>query len=286
MARSPLRYPGGKKKVLNLLAPFWKVPHDEYCEPFMGGGSVFLSKPKAPANWINDADKGIADLWTCMADWDANSKLRDMVLANSPPTVELWRMWRDFHPASVLDNAFRTLFLNRVCFSGIVKANPIGGVNQTGPASITSRWNPNLLCKQIEACYHILAGAKITSLDFEEVITVPGRNVFMYLDPPYYQTGNLLYEKQMLPEDHHRLSRLLKTTPYRFLLTYDDCPEIRSLYDGAYFYTCNWTYSIGKTKRKQGNELFISNFPMIKARQETFFEAKTGEGEFFLWLSG
>ena len=54
----PFRYPGGKHYAINFLRPFWKViPHDEYREPFVGGGSVFFNKEKVSKNWLNDIDK-------------------------------------------------------------------------------------------------------------------------------------------------------------------------------------------------------------------------------------
>ena len=41
--KSPFRYPGGKFYALKKLLPFVScVEHDEYREPFIGGGSVFF----------------------------------------------------------------------------------------------------------------------------------------------------------------------------------------------------------------------------------------------------
>jgi DNA adenine methylase len=200
-----------------------------------------------------------------MRDLETNFDLCHGVLAMTPPTVERWRMWKEAKPVALLDKALRTLFLNRTSFSGILDANPIGGINQTGPHKIGARWNHNALCAQIEACYHKLAGIRITSGDFEPVVAAPGRNVFMYLDPPYYHKGNLLYQSKMTPADHARLAALLKQTPHRFLLTYDDCPEVRVLYTGAHMYERSWFYSAADNPgRKQGNELFISNFPIVE----------------------
>ena len=39
------RYPGGKAKAIKFIKPFWEnCPHQEYREPFVGGGSVFIAK--------------------------------------------------------------------------------------------------------------------------------------------------------------------------------------------------------------------------------------------------
>ena len=41
MIKSPLRYPGGKSRAVKFIAPL--IPEfDEYREPFIGGGSVFI----------------------------------------------------------------------------------------------------------------------------------------------------------------------------------------------------------------------------------------------------
>jgi DNA adenine methylase len=269
---SPLRYPGGKKKVLPLIQPFWAVPHDEYREPFCGGGNVFLAKAKAAANWINDADKGVADLWRALADPETNTGLCDLVRGVTPPTVEDWRTWRDLKPASVLESAFRTLFLNRTSYSGIQDAGPIGGLNQTGSWKVGARWNPRGLSAQIQACLPKLMDVRITAIDFEDLVDAPGRNVFLYLDPPYYHKGNQLYQVKMTTEDHQRLANLLKRTPHPFLLTYDDCPEVRELYAGTHMYERSWFYSGAEvSSRRQGKELFVSNFPVVIKDQATFF---------------
>ena len=56
MIKSPLRYSGGKSRVVKIIAPL--IPEfDEYREPFVGGGSVFVYlKQKYPNKkyWIND----------------------------------------------------------------------------------------------------------------------------------------------------------------------------------------------------------------------------------------
>jgi len=65
MIRSPLRYPGGKSRAVKLIASL--VPHfEEYREPFLGGGSVFLYlKQKFPNRkfWVNDLHFPLFKFW-------------------------------------------------------------------------------------------------------------------------------------------------------------------------------------------------------------------------------
>ena len=45
------------------------------------------------------------------------------------------------------------------------------------------------------------------------------------------------------------------TRPKNWLITYDDCPEIRALYDGYTFVDVAWAY--GMNKSKKSNETVI-----------------------------
>ncbi len=50
----PFRWAGGKFYALKILERFWKnIDHDEYREPFLGGGAVFWAKTKSNYNWRN-----------------------------------------------------------------------------------------------------------------------------------------------------------------------------------------------------------------------------------------
>lgn len=60
------------------------------------------------------------------------------------------------------------------------------------------------------------------------MISSPGSDAFIFLDPPYF-TATKLYGKNgsLHSFDHERLAATLKGSPHRFLMTYDDCDEIR-----------------------------------------------------------
>lgn len=226
-------------------------------------------------NWINDLDYEVAALFTAMR--DQCEELCNRVLTTTP-TVDLWKEIKTGHVDNVLDAGFRTLFLNRTSFSGILTGNPIGGMKQESKYKIDCRWNPSALVQQVRACSQKLQGVVITSLDFEEVIKAPGEGVLLYLDPPYFHKGNLLYREGMTQADHERLAATLRTTSHRFFITYDDCSEVRSLYqDWANLYPASWFYSSSnKKEREVGHELFVSNF-RIKEQMTLMHELDSRE---------
>jgi len=49
---------------------------------------------------------------------------------------------------------------------------------------------------------------------------------------------------------------------HAFLLSYDDCPQIRELYSWAHIYEQTWFYNTANSSgpRKVGKELFITNY--------------------------
>ena len=57
--RSPLWWFGGKGNMTAKLLPL--LPrHEQYDEPFFGGGSVFFAKAPCPHETINDADEAVS----------------------------------------------------------------------------------------------------------------------------------------------------------------------------------------------------------------------------------
>src|SRR5271168_4048648 len=76
--KSPLRYPGGKSRAVNLISSL--IPEfQEYREPFVGGGSVFVHlKQKFPDKKfrVNDIYEELYRFWEmCQLDVDALIKL-------------------------------------------------------------------------------------------------------------------------------------------------------------------------------------------------------------------
>ena len=105
----------------------------------------------------------------------------------------------------------------------------------------------------------------ITNLDFADVIEKPGEDVFIFLDPPYYTATRLYGKNGSLHEfEHERLASALKKTNHKFLITYDDCPEIRRLYRWANVKGWQLQYGMNncnlERQSKVGAELFVSNY--------------------------
>jgi DNA adenine methylase len=239
--RSPLlfRYPGGKHYAISLLRPFWEsVEHDEYREPFVGGGSVFFNKPKVAINWINDIDSELVATYQTIADKKTRLRLTKE-LSGEIATKTRWREIFEGKTISQFEIAKKYYYLNRTSFSGKL-ISPAWGYRDKRSLP-PHRWGERII-----PCGEKLEDAKITSVDFADVITTPSsKKVLMFVDPPYFSPlKRKHYRHGFVLNDHIRLMEVLKKTKFRFILTYDDSPEVRELYKWAKLYTVNFFYRV------------------------------------------
>lgn len=255
------RYTGGKFYALKKLEPFWKIPHDEYREPLLGGGSVFFAKPKVKFNWLNDIHKELITTYNIIS----KSKMRNNLIrliekekANKQRHNEI----KNFKPKNDLEKAFKFFYLNRTSFSGKMRT-PSWGYRPKRSLP-PARWS-----ERIVPCGQKLENVKFTSLDFEDVINAPSEmTVLMYVDPPYFSVKREShYVHSFTTKDHIRLAQSLKKTKHKFFLTYDDCEEIRKLYKWAKIHPIEFYYRVDNSqnnngKRKFGSELVITNHPI------------------------
>lgn len=272
MIKSPLRYPGGKSRVAAKIASL--IPRfDEFREPFVGGGSVFLyMKQKFPHKkyWINDKYEALYDFW------DQSQKSIKSVISQ----VEEWRnaytdgkmlhrfLNEQMPQFNELERASAFFIFNRITFSGTTEA---GGYSEQ---AFQGRFTDSSIQRLVPFA-KLLAHTQITNYDYEELIHATGKNVFLFLDPPYYlATKSALYGKNGTLHktfDHERFAKNLKSCPHQWLITYDDSAYIRELFDFANITSWDMMYgmrNINATSNQKESELLISNFPIFETVKE------------------
>ncbi|MRR15664.1 MAG: DNA adenine methylase [Deltaproteobacteria bacterium] len=240
---SPLRYPGGKGK----LAPFLKEVFSYnnlcdgiYIEPYAGGSAVALSLLLEGYAWeiiINDIDPMVYAFWWSLLN-DTNSlsqKIIDTVLS-----VEEWKKQKliYLHPEhhSLTDVGFATFFLNRTNRSGILEGGIIGGKKQDGPFKLDARFKKHDLVERISLIAQYKGRIKLFNEDAIRLIkkissSLPNK-CLIYFDPPYFKKGKLLYKNFYTPSDHAKIARYIRKLKCPWIVTYDNVPEIRELYEG------------------------------------------------------
>lgn len=248
-----LRYPGGKFYGFKVIKPFLGVPHDEFREVFVGGASVFLGKDLAKNNWINDKDRELITFYKVVTDDPKRAKLFKLI-KNEVATRERHGEVLKFQPKNDIDVAFKYFYLNRTSFSGIMN-KPRWGY------ALGSSVTPNRWVDLIEPVAEKMKHIKITSDDFRKVITAGSKNgVLLYLDPPYLQASKSIYKNEFTRQDHIDLRNLLKRTEFNFILSYENCGEVKQMYSWAKIHETSFTYFMSEARRQNGSELIITNF--------------------------
>jgi DNA adenine methylase len=83
----------------------------------------------------------------------------------------------------------------------------------------------------IRAAHSRLDGVVIENKDFEALIKQYDReDALCYCDPPYFGTEDYYGGVSFSRADHVRLRNVLANIEGKFILSYNDCPEVRELY--------------------------------------------------------
>ena len=101
----------------------------------------------------------------------------------------------------------------------------------------------------------------IENVDFEQLLKTYDRpDALFYLDPPYYEAEKY-YPDRFQPEDHARMRQALGRLRGRFILSYNDCPKIRELYqDYKIIEVSRQDNLTAKGQSRRCRELIIKNF--------------------------
>jgi DNA adenine methylase len=269
---SPLRYPGGKSKVVKFLAKFFPE-FKELREPMCGGASITLYwvqiKPSA-RYIISDINYDLYCFWKELK-YSADKLIREVRLIKKSykdgrKLFEELMQSRD-EPKDDLRRAVEFFVLNRITFSGTVDS---GGYSES---AFKKRFTDSSI-ERLEKVSELLSKVEVYHDDYENFLSVGGKDVVIFLDPPYYSSkASRLYGKRgnlHLSFDHLRLFQNVKKTTHKVLITYDNSPYIRELYKD--FYILEWRLKYGMTNYckdylREGEELLIANFPLNKALQ-------------------
>ena len=142
LAKSPLRYPGGKSRALKQILPLIPVNISEFREPFVGGGSVFfairsLFQNRIKSYWINDLNYDLYCFWKQVRDHgpslvDALREKRTISTNGRTLFEELTeakdKLSQNRELLCEFQRAVRFFVLNRITFSGTVDS---GGYSQS-----------------------------------------------------------------------------------------------------------------------------------------------------------
>lgn len=248
-------YIGGKKLLAKAIVPIIeKIPHNIYCEPFVGMGGIFFrrtQKPKCEA--INDINNELVNMFRMVERFP--DYLADMLKFKICSRAEFKRML-DTPPLLLteLERAVRYLYIQKNAFGGKVRSQAFG-VDLS-----RVRFSSKRVIPQIQALHERLAGVYIECLPYQEFIKRYDRvDTLFYLDPPYWGSESFYGKDFFSRTDFTELAKLLKVIKGKFIMSINDVPEIRAIFKGFYIKEVSTRYTTGIQPGKQAAELLISN---------------------------
>lgn len=268
-AVSPLRYPGAKwrlEKFVHSVLVANKLEGGHYAEPFAGGASLAISlllQNYVSEIHLNDLDKSIYSFWQSAL--NHTNELIELI-STTPVTIDTWNEQKlvqlNKNIATPLELGFSTFFLNRTNRSGILTAGVIGGKNQAGNWKIDARFNKENLIFRILRIAEKKDSIHIYNLDAVDFLkkcnTELPEKSFVYLDPPYFVKGQELYMNFYNQDDHFHLSNfVLEELNKPWMVSYDDVPEIKSLYSKAHATEEPYLLPYSASKERKGKEIFF-----------------------------
>ncbi len=246
---------GGKKRLhVRIIERIDTIPHQTYVEPFVGMGGVFLRRRWRPRLEVaNDLNGEVVNLFRILQ--RHYPQLMDVMRFQIASRRDFERL-RHTDPSGLtdLERAARFLYLQRLAFGGQVSG--VFGVSPShAPRFSLARLEPIL-----DAAHERLDGVVFENLDWAELMArYDGPGSLFYLDPPYFG-GENDYGKGMFDRGQFaRLAECLRNLKGAFILSINDTPETRRIFDGFHVEEVKLTYSISAGAATEAAEMIVSN---------------------------
>jgi DNA adenine methylase len=239
---SPLRYPGGKKRLAGYVAAAIRLNGLRpklFVEPFAGGASValqLLNDGLVERIALGERDPLLASFWkTVFTDHEWLVR----ALRETEPTLANWDRFKRGPHRDERSRALACIFLNRTSFSGIIApgGGPLGGRAQASAYKLGCRYSVETLARRITQAASLSDRVLFVNQgDWRHTLRRvkarrfgPGE-VLYYFDPPFYYKADKLYRFYFDRAEHRRLHDALGELGQPWFLSYDAAPPIVELY--------------------------------------------------------
>ena len=273
-----VKWAGGKTQLIKKLDEHFPSFRGTYYEPFLGGGAVFFHLQPERAV-LGDSNEELINLFQMIK--EKPQELMERLDSHQPNVQDKEyyldvRGW-DIKELEGVEEAARTIYLNKTCFNGLYRVNskgqfnvPFGRTPQGNPPQLYSREN-------VEACSKALENAELRCQDFYEIVKETGPDDFVYLDPPYHAPNKAsMYSKLAYSDElqdrvvqfYHDLNgtgaKVMLNNSATLETLGKEHPSIRNLYENEDYdlriLDSSWSIgAIGEWRGKRG-ELMVLNY--------------------------
>jgi len=237
---------GSKRTIIKDILKL--IPnHEIYVEPFVGGGSLYWGKKQASKSIINDLDKDLIDGYKLLKSFSIHENPENFPIQNTVETIQ-----------AIVDkrnpNKYEKLlgYLYKSC-------NTFGTI---GFGKIHMSHSQINKMNKIDDYIKKIKNTTIESQDYKKIIKkYDSPKTFIFLDPPY-ETSKGLYKKFDI--DYQEMNKILLNIKGLFLLTINDSPNIRKIFNNFNIKKLKVPPGSGHLKGNIGssyrNELIITNY--------------------------
>lgn len=184
----PIPYQGSKRQLAPDILRHFPDQIDRLVEPFAGSAAISIAvaaRRRAKLFWLNDAHAPLVDLWREII--DRPSQLADQY--ESLWHEQIGREREFFDEVRARFNSSHEpadlLYLLARCVKAAIRYNSNGEFNNT-PDNRRKGARPSEMRQRIEIASGLLRNkAKITSLDYRDVLAKCRKSDLVYMDPPY-----------------------------------------------------------------------------------------------------
>lgn len=270
-----VKWAGGKTQLLDKLYSLMPKEFNNYFEPFVGGGSFFLSLAPAKAV-INDFNSELICAYKCFQDAHLyNCLINELIKHEQNHSEEYFYQIRsldkdpNFLNLPIYVRAGRMIYLNKTCFNGLYRVNSKGFFNVPSgkKAKVTTFDRANF---ESLKDYFMNNDISILNGDFENAVKNAKEGDFVYFDPPYDTIENknsfTSYAKNDFgKEEQKRLASLYKRLSakgVKAMLSNHNTTFINELYSGFKIHVVNAKRMINSKADGRGDveEVIITNY--------------------------
>ncbi|WP_434510109.1 DNA adenine methylase [Desulfitobacterium sp. AusDCA] len=260
---SPIKWMGGKFRLRKRIVGMLPQDHLCYVEVFGGAGWVLFSKNPSKVEVFNDINGELINFFKVIRNRPSEFIETCIYLLVSREIFDEYKNAR-LDSLSEVERAVRFYYLVHFSFGARMQSFIIS------PTGVKIALKT--LEQEIKLTRERLLNTIIENRDFELLIKSYDRqSTLFYCDPPYY--GLTGYRSQgsgnFTVEDHIRLRDALARTKGRFLLSINDHPDVRELYQGFNMVNVDVRYSVSRVdKSSLKKELLISNYDTSLANEQ------------------
>lgn len=305
MPKPPFPWIGSKEKLVQYLLQVFPPKLIQYVEPFGGSGAVLLAMPPDPnrLDVYNDLDAELVNLFSCIKEC-SNVLMRELKFLPLHGR-KLFEYYRDFvaHEDIYYQNVMNEIEClgDRSCFTEeqagellpifqerlalydvkraaayylAIRGSFSGTINSFGVKGMDVTRFLNLF----PAVSARLKDVPLENKNALQLIRERDRiGGLIYADPPYVKTERLYRvagKLGHLRRFHVRLWQTLSNCKGYVVVSYNDCPFIRKLYQDYYILSLRRNNPLAQKKGAAFGELIITNYDPrpYMARQLTLFD--------------